>query len=782
MLTTTLLSLLLTAGLAQSPQTSLTIRADQPTVQVNPGMFGIFFEEINQAGDGGIYAELIRARGLEDGDAQRLPSGWRAEGTGVSLDPTTMPDPVRAHSLKIERTGPHVSAVNEGYWGIPLEAGKRYRLTIWSQGSVPIRASLESSTGSIHAQTAIKASPTWARSEVLLKPTSTDPKSLLRLTPTAPGTVHVAYASLMPVDTFKERPNGLRKDLASLVDAMKPGFVRFPGGCFIEGHTLAQAFDWKKSIGPVEQRPTNPRSFWGYPITNGLGYHEYLQWCEDMGTEALFVANCGMSHTEVAPMDQMGRYVQDTLDAIEYALGPASSKWGSVRAKNGRTKPFRLRYVQIGNENGGPAYDERYALMAKAIEAKYPQVELIACVWGGVPTSHPLQIIDEHYYNTPAFFWRQKDRYDRYDRKGPKVYVGEYAVTQGSGTGNLAAALSEAAFMTGMLRNADVVRMASYAPLFVNVKNRQWNPNAIVFDGTRSYGTPSYWVQWLFGNHRPTRMLATAVQASVPEVPPLTGRIGLTTWRTQAEFKELELTADGKTLFAAPDLNAGRVEPRSGDWKFENGILTQSAEGEDRRMFVRDVQLPPSQKITLRVKARKLSGDEGFIIVLGSNPDHEFQWNLGGWGNTLHAFQRNGERTRGVEGKIETGRWYDIRIEREGKVSRAYLDGQLIETTEDVGSPDFAAAAGVDEVKREIVVFAVNGQGAPRPLDLRLEGAQVGSTARGWVLQGTGLQEENSFEAPELIRPYEFTQSGIGPETKLSLAPYSVTVLRIPMR
>ncbi len=785
-----ILSLFLAGGLSAAPPVQVRVHADQPTARVSPAMYGVFFEEINQAGEGGLYAELLRTRGMEDGSGDRLPTGWKAFGDlgagSVRLDATTVPFAARPHSLKIERAslGARVGVVNEGFWGIPVRAGGRYRLTLWVRGGVPLEVALEAADARRLASTTFAAvGDGWRRVEATLRPGRSDAKARLVIAPSKPGTAWLGFASLMPLETWKGRKNGLRTDLAGRIASLRPGFVRFPGGCFVEGHTLAQAFDWKRTLGPVEGRPPMPRIFWGYPSSNGLGYHEYLQWCEDLGARALFVANCGMSHTEVAPMEKMDRYVGDALDAIEYANGPSTSKWGALRAKNGHPKPFNLRYLQIGNENGGPAYDERYALMARAIKARYPEVELIANVWGGVPKSTPLEIIDEHYYSNPAFFWRNAGRYDGYDRQGPKVYVGEYAVTRGSGNGNLAAALAEAAFMTGMERNADVVRMTSYPPLFVNENNRQWNPTAVVFDSSRSYGTPSYWVQWLFANHRPDRILRHQVKAPAPPVLPLTGRVGLQTWHTQAEFRNVELEVDGRPLLRSAELSAAKVQALRGDWRVADGLLRQTSLDEDRRALFEGVEIPPAEKVVLRLQARKLGGREGFIVMMGVGPGGELQWNLGGWDNTVHAFQIDGQRTgRGVPGRIESGRWYDIRIEREGATTRAYLDGKPVEQIEDVPTPDFAAVAGIDERANEIIVKAVNGAATARRTELVLDSVRLGGSARGLVLRGNHLLDENSFDAPDRIHPRPFRLGHVAPRMTLTLEPYSVTVIRIPRR
>lgn len=756
---------LLALGALSDDLIHLKVDATRPTVEVSPSLYGIFFEEINQGGEGGMYAELLRNRGFEGAVGDRLPDGWTSSGR-FELDRDAPLNDARPWTLRLEHPA---SVGNAGFWGISVREGASYQLRLWLEGS-PVRATLVGRQGEVLAATTVQPG---APSGAVLTPGATDVGASLRLE-TTQGDAWLGMASLMPADSR----NGLRPDLADKIAALRPAFVRFPGGCFVEGHDLAQAFRWKDSIGPIEQRKPMQRILWGYPTSNGFGYHEWLQWCEDLDAEALFVVNCGMSHSEVAPMEGMGTYVQDALDAIEYAIGPTTSTWGAKRAAQGRTAPFNLRYVQIGNENGGPAYDERYALMAKAIEAKYPEIELIACVWGGVPTRHPLNLIDEHYYSNPSFFWRNVSKYDGYDRSGPGVYVGEYAVTQGCGQGNLAAALGEAAFMTGLERNSDVVRLASYAPLLSHLGNKQWNPNAVVFDASRSYGTPSYWVQWLFANHRPDVNVWHELSYDLPAPDPIVGRVGLQTWRTAAEFADIELLVDGEVV-----ARAGALEPQRGEWDHEGGVIRQTSLEEDRRVLLPGLELPAEGKVELRLRARKLEGREGFIIMFAVGPDRQLQWNLGGWGNVAHAFQVDGQRTgAGVEGSIEAGRWYDIRLVREGSVVRGTLDGRLVEEFRDQPQPRLAAATGIDRSANEAVIKVVNGYGQARSIELDVVGSVSAGKVRGWQMASGSLLDENSLEEPERVRPQPVELAWSGSPVRTTVPAYSVTVWRVPLR
>ena len=436
----------------------------------------------------------------------------------------------------------------------------------------------------------------WKRVTVTFKPNDTAPHASLltqqfheRHAGQRQSSFWIRNVSLMPTQTFKKHANGLRVDLAQHVNELKPAFVRFPGGCYVEGNVLANRFNWKNTLGDPMQRPGHLNDNWNYRSTDGLGYHEYLQWCEDMKSTPLFVVNCGMSHKQFVPIDELGPWVQDALDAIEYANGPVTSKWGALRAKNGHPAPFKLKYIEIGNENGlfganfggsREQYAERYKIFFDAIKTHYPDIVTIA----NTRVPHPMELVDDHYYNSPAWFWANVGLYDKYNRSEPKVYVGEYAVTSDCGTGNLKAALAEAAWMTGLERNGDVIKMTSYAPLFVNANDRKWNPDAIVFDSARSYGTPSYYVQKLYSLNRPD----TAFRVDVPNVmsEPNIGKggIGLDTWLTQAEFKDITVTQGDKTVYAS-DFAQGASDwkPVRGDWKVVDGAYRQAGEGTDRR-------------------------------------------------------------------------------------------------------------------------------------------------------------------------------------------------------
>ena len=762
-----------THGLEAHATMTISVRLDQPGAKVSKDLYGIFFEEINQAGDGGIYGEMLSNRGLEavPSDAARAPVGWRLGSA------TVVPDGPNAAHPRSFAIPSGESVANTGFGGLSVEKGQRYRVVVWAKGPGKVGVGFGQKPIDLG-----RVGDGWKRLERTIKAGGT--AEGVNFTVSAmDGAVNVAYASLMPEKLWKGRRNGMREDLAQKVDAMKPAFVRFPGGCYVEGgDRFEDAFDWRRSIGPVEGRKGLAHSMWGYPNTFGLGYHEYLQWCEDMGSVPLFVVNAGLNHQQEWPMDDMGHWVEYALDAIEYANGPVTSKWGAERARNGHPKPFGLKYVEIGNENGGwahggnAAYAPRYRMIYDAIKARHPEITTISN-W---PIDQPMEMVDEHYYADPAFFWRNTTKYDAYDRKGPKIYVGEYAVTQGSGEGNLAAALGEAAFMAGMERNSDVVTMSSYAPLFVNVANRQWNPNAIVFNSRQAYGTPSYHVQSIFANNRPDRNVAVSYPLSIGAPPKLGGSVGLMTWATQAEFKDVRLDVRGSAPGKSGPLAGTNQTNVRGEWTSQGDTFRQKSLDTDRVMTFAGTDTTGADGYTLSLKARKVAGGEGFIVRFDEHDGHWMQWNLGGWGNKETAFQRDGAVVSNrLPQSIETDRWYDVRIEREGNTMRGYLDGKLVQEYREGGIPDLTAVAGVDEGARELVIKVVNGSDEARTASLDLTGGKVGGIAKAIVLTGPSLLTENTFAAPNAVAPKASTMPWTGSYT---FAPRSVTVLRLSIR
>lgn len=795
-LVATLVVLSASLGFAQSAQ--ITIDAARPGIAISPTLYGIFFEEVNMAGDGGLYAELVRNRSFEDTDK---PDPWSLTVDGdakgeIAVDTQQPVSAKNPHSLRLTCSNAQgrVGVVNNGYFGIALQNNAVYKLSFMARAQDSFAGSLhialEDTTGKqIYASAEVSGlTSQWKPFTCELTSKGTDPKSRLVIRMSQLGTVWLDMVSLFQKATWRQKPNGFRSDLADMVAGLRPSFMRFPGGCWVEGDTIPQAMRWKATIGDISERRTQ-WCLWKYHSTNGLGYHEYLQLCEDIGAEPLFVINCGMSHQGNVPLNKMSEWVQDALDAIEYANGPADSHWGSLRAKAGHSKPFGLKYLEIGNENGGKAYMERYPLFHDAIKAKYPEIHLIANYWENkAPTNRPVEIIDEHYYADPGFFIANANRYDTYDRKGPKVYVGEYAVTQGCGAGDLRAAVAEAAFMTGMERNSDVVVLASYAPLFVNVNSKIWNPDLINFDTSRVYGTPSYYVQKMFSEHRGNVVLPTTIAKAgqTKQSQPKPGKIGLGTWATQAEFKDISVTQGDKVLFAADFTNGmtGWTAAR-GQWAVADGALRQTSNELGPRMLSTIID---TGDYTLRLKARKLGGSEGFLITFRMFDDDNWAWwNLGGWANKSHGIEQSILGTKSIIGAtvpaaIETGRWYDIRIATEGRRVRCFLDGKQVH---DIAlspwqspQPLYAVASRVDATG-EILLKVANVSPSAQDTQIEIQGVSIQPSAKLVVLTSDKPNDENSLDNPNKVTPVSQSIDNASSSFRHVFPATSVTILRL---
>lgn len=550
--------LALAAGSALQAQTNeLVIQAGKPGAEIQPTMYGLFFEDINYAADGGLYAELVKNRSFE------FPQhfmGWKTFGK-VSLKDDG-PFERNPHYVRLAYAGhPHkqTGLDNEGFFGIGIKKGAEYRFSVWArvaEGETPAKIRVElADTKSMGEQQAFATadvtvdSREWKKYQVILKPEVTNPKAILRIFLASRQTVDLEHISLFPVDTWQGHENGLRKDLAQALADIKPGVFRFPGGCIVEGTDIASRYDWKKSVGMVENRPLNEnrwqytfphRFFPDYYQSYGLGFYEFFQLSEEIGAEPLPVLSCGLAcqfqnpnMDAHVPLCDLDSYIQDALDLIEFANGAVDIPWGKVRADMGHPAPFNLKFIGIGNEQWGKEYPEHLEPFVKAIRKKYPDIKIVG---SSGPNSEGEQfdylwpemkrlkadLVDEHFYRPEAWFLSQGARYDNYDRKGPKVFAGEYACHgKGKKWNHFHASLLEAAFMTGLERNADVVHMATYAPLFAHVEGWQWRPDMIWFDNLNSVRTVSYYVQQLFATHKGTNVLSLTMNKK-----PVTGAEG----------------------------------------------------------------------------------------------------------------------------------------------------------------------------------------------------------------------------------------------------------------
>ena len=539
--------LALSFGIAVQAQTNeMIIRTHKQGTEIQPTMYGLFFEDINYAADGGLYAELIKNRSFE---FPQSFMGWETYGKVTLKDDG--PFESNPHYARLDHPGhghKRTGLQNEGFFGIGVEAGKAYRFSVWARvtgeaSKISVQLINYSSMGEhqpLTSEELVIDSKEWKKYQLLFKSPETEPKAMLRIFLESANSVDLEHISLFPVDTWNGHENGLRKDLAQALYDIRPGVFRFPGGCIVEGTDLETRYDWKKSVGPVENRALNEnrwhytfphRFFPDYFQSYGLGFYEYFLLSEELGAEPLPVVNVGLAcqyqnedeHAHVAVCDLDG-YIRDALDLIEFANGNAASEWGKVRAEMGHPEPFNLKYIAIGNEQWGEEYVVRLKPFIEAIRKQYPEMKIIGgsgpgsegeqfeYLWPEMKKLH-VDLVDEHFYRPESWFLKQGARYDNYDRKGPKVFAGEYACHgKGKKWNHFYTSLLEAAFMTGMERNADIVHMATYAPLFAHVEGWQWRPDMIWFNNLHSVKTVSYYVQQLFSMNKGTHVLPLTMQ------------------------------------------------------------------------------------------------------------------------------------------------------------------------------------------------------------------------------------------------------------------------------
>lgn len=774
---TVFMSTILMAGAAPK----ITVNVAEPAHEIPATLWGIFFEDINFSADGGIYPELVRNRSFEDADT---PEHWAVSGGEAVIDETQPLNDFNKQSLRVTIDGT-VALMNEGYWGINTVEGDCYSLKLAARSddfSGPLNVKLIGADGRELASGEVSGfGEEWAYQTLELTASGSDPKARLRLAAEGQGTLFLDMVSLMPQKTWKD--HGLRIDLAESIAALQPAFFRFPGGCWVEGDTIEMAYDWKATLGDIDSR-TPLWNLWEYYATHGLGYHEYLQFAEDLDAEPIFCINAGMAHFETVPMGRMGDWVQDALDALEYANGPTNSFWGGLRAKNGHPEPFNMKYLEIGNESGGADYNERWPLFYHAIKAKYPEIHLIANEWkGSVPEVPKPEIVDEHHYNYSEWFMQTSDLYDDYDRDGPKIYVGEYAATRNCGKGNLYAALGEAAFMTGIERNSDIVSMACYAPLFVNLNHRRWNPDLISFDSANWFGTPSYYVQKLFAENPGDVSLPTQVDSGEVAVERPSGCIGVGTWNTQAEFKDIQVSAPDGTVLFESDFSAdsdGWLEIGDGQWSVVDGAFRQTAETRAIRAIAGDRSWTD---YTLELKARKLTGDEGFLVLYNVQSDEDRGgWNIGGWSNSKSRAEI-GSAAGEKDFQVEVGRWYDIKVQLSGWNVKCWLDGELMHdvTNTLTTTKNIYAHTVRDAGSGDVILKVINAGAEPTPVEIDLVGAQpLAKTGTATVLTHEDPRAENSLAEPRNVAPRTETVDIPGPRFTREFPAHSFTVLRLP--
>jgi alpha-L-arabinofuranosidase len=802
---------------AETSNRTITINADQPGSNIASTMYGAFFEDINQGADGGLYAELVQNRSFEfnsaDNGAFTPLTAWEvlqrgSAGTASVRDDGNRLNEMNRNYLQIEATAAGtgtaagVGVRNSGWnGGLRLEARQKYNYSVWARTSNPagstVAVALETPEGARLDLASIKVKgDAWAKYDVTLSPKSSTPSGRLSTVVQGTGTVRLDMISLIPQDTWNG--HGLRKDLAEKIADLHPGFLRFPGGCIVNtgsydsysapDYTRSRTYQWKETIGPVEQRPAN-RNFWGYNQTYGLGYMEYFQWAEDLKAIPVPVVPVGVTgcgdNRAVPTQATLDKYIQDTLDLIEFANGDASTEWGAKRIAYGHPAPYNLDRISLGNEEYKPEFKAYFTQFQDAVKAAYPDIMVIGNTGpddqganfddlSKFNAARNVDFVDEHYYNSPDWFLTNNHRYDSYDRNSYKVFLGEYASLANKPEN----ALAEASFMTGLERNADVVKMASYAPLIANEANVQWSPDMMFFNGTSVRTTPNYEVQKLFMNNVGSQVVPSSQNNPAGLAKPITGQIGLSTWATAAKYDDVKVTgADGAQLFA--DDFSGTASAWTGNgvgtWSVQDGAYVQSSTSALNTMVTAGD--PSWSNSTLNAKATKTAGAEGFLIAFGvKDTGNYYWWNLGGWNNSKSVVEKavNGAKSTLIENNttIETGREYDVRIEVTGSIAKLYLDNVLWGTIDETPVDPIYSVVTKDSATGETIVKVVNTADQEAAVDIKVAGAaNLGSSALVTTLTPTSDGQN--------LAPASSVFTGAGSNFTYTFKPKSVTFIRL---
>lgn len=778
-------------------------------------LFGIFFEDINHAADGGLYAEMVQNRSFEFDRIDRAEYhplyAWEKveEGAEASLRiETAHPYHKNSpHYLVMETKGAGRAGIaNLGFGdGFYLEEGETYLFTCYAraldENGCTLSVSVEEAPGAEEGKDGVrKGRPCaasavfeirgkeWKKQELRMTAVRTLTSGRLLLTVQGEGKLALDHVSLFPEKTFLGRKNGLRRDIAQLLCDMKPKFMRFPGGCLVHDGSLDpedrdSMYRWKNTLGAPEDRPAR-RSNWGYNQTLGLGYYEYFQFCEDIGAKPLPVLPGGYDphHQRIVPLDDMGPWIQDALDLIEFANGDVDTEWGGLRASLGHPAPFGLEYLAIGNEEVGDAFFERYTLIHRAVREKYPEIRLINTAspfaagteyergWRSA-RENGSDFIDEHYYMAPEWFLSNNHRYDSFPKDGPKVFLGEYA-SWGNTWYN---ALVEASYMTALERNAASVGLACYAPMLANVAYVNWRPDMIWFDSHRVYGTPNYYVQKLFMNHQGSRRLSVSAEGigtAESRAPEYRGKIQLEGNETKARFDDVtvkNLDTGEERALGSFLLDVGEKAVLEGCESWENYEIS--------------------------LKACELEGWKGFQILFGWQDEENYLSAIfGGWQN-LDLFVHRHINGRGcdlTEGwfQVQPGRVYDLKIRVSGCRIAVFIDGgeYLAIQENPVKVERLYHSAALDEADGSVILKVVNLQKSAETAEIRLAGLEgdLSETAfpvMAQVFTMTGKPEqENSFEDPTAVSPMESSLSLETESFTYSFPAMSLTVFRIPGR
>ena len=781
----------------------LNINLEKIRCQVSEHLYGLFFEDINNGLDGGLYGELIKNGSFEFLDNMEAWNEVKLGIGGVKITSENPLNKVNPNYAEISCETGSIGLANGGYSGLFIKKNHEYKISMYAKNyeNESVELTVLNENGEVCFTKTIALSKIWEKYTYTVKSNVDSKNGVIKVMLNGKGKINVDFISLFPVDTFCGRENGFRKDLAQTLADIKPSFFRFPGGCIVEGKSMDNAYLWKPTIGKLTERRGN-QNLWGYYQSFGTGYHEYLQYCEDIGAEPVPILNVGMACQARkgvhAPMEDLDIYIQDALDLIEYCNGSSDTKWGAERVKNGHDKPFNLKFLGIGNEQWGEDYYPRYERFYDVVKAKYPDIKYIFAsgpfaegflyndAWAWAKKSGKADIIDEHYYMAPDWFLQNINRYDNYDRKGPKVFAGEYAAHNSKRKNNLEVALAEAAYMTGLEKNSDIVVMAAYAPLLAKYNEFQWAPNLVWFNNETVVKTPSYYIQNLFSNNKGKTVLDSTLDINETKEKRdnfIKGGVGVGSIDTSVEYKDFKVTGlDGKILFEDSLTKENDIWNKvTGDWTVnENGLSQKNVDGKHLAL----VENPQWSSYTVSVKAKKTGGLEGFLLIAGAkDKENYYVWNLAGWQNKFTAIQRVsalvGYEISTMEPlEVENDRWYDLSVKIEGKTITCYLDGNEVHKVYDeLDYKDINQS--VTTQGDEIIVKTVNTSECDYLLQIDINSdTDISNLAEVITLKGNKV-DENSLEEPSKIEPKYDSIDYVCKKFSYNFEKNSLTILKL---
>lgn len=804
------LAFLLAACQPEMPVTSsITVEGEGLSIPVNKELYGLTIEEINHAVDGGIYAELIQNRSFEDGvpplncpfdPVHRVlitPNGWtipflrsdsipgwrRFSPTSyIATDNKELINTRNRRSLLVSvsasaETGKG-GVIAEGYKGIPLKEGETYDLSFYIKGAsmVPktISFTLADSTGETALSEVFRVTPgyEWKKYAHAFTATANVNNATLTVTTDSSAVFWLDVVSLFPRKTWKERPNGLRPELMELIAALRPAFIRFPGGSFVEGYTAGTFPLWRETLGDIAER-SHFWNVWAYGTTNGMGYHEYLQMCEDLDAEPVYVINSGVTSQSRRPryedITMMGKWVQEALDAIAYANAPADSLLGALRAKHGHPKPFGLKYIEIGSENYGQEYAKRFALFKKAINETYPDITVISS--SSIKGKNRNEWTDTHFYSSEPFLIASHDRYvtGRYSRRMPSVFIGEFGLTGGAMPGSLRAAIGEACFLVGAENGQDVVKRLAYAPILGNVKFKTERFPAISFDGEKAVVSPSYYLLQMFGNNRGDEVLKTEVHTY--QKPQVTfGRAGFEMFDNSYEFRNVGIdglpVTTGKVMTGGWKVGEGTLVPVPNRWNY---ILLGDSSAYDYSFSADIRRTKGSGPVQFRVRDNGLPSEQGdYIGMTIGTGTAELYRQAGGVRDTLCT---------PVSFPFQSNRWYNVKITCKDEHIRCLINDTLVHDAVIPSLPSLVSTAAWDQTNSTLILKVVNTTWHEERTELDFQGINAGNTAE--IIQLAGDPDaRNTFGRPDAIVPErkEITFSLGGPRI-YNFPPNSITIM-----